>query len=192
MGRCPCAVYKRGKRAQGAGAAGGGGALLPSTSTRSGAAELVIENDAGFVCDARDVDALTGHLRALLDPGTRAGLGDSARRAVEPLTPAAMTLKLVLLYKELLEVSIAHKLAARAVAARQDTKTDGAPLSTGKGPDPTATATGSETGSETADASDLPPAPDAEAADHDALPSGRAGSSGTEEPPDVPDAAPGR
>jgi UDP-glucose:(heptosyl)LPS alpha-1,3-glucosyltransferase len=112
------------------------------TSTRSGAAELVTENDAGFVCDARDIDALTGHMRALLDPGTRATLGDNARRAVEPLTPAAMTLKLVLLYKELLEVSIAHKLAARAAgAARQDTKTDGAPPSIGKGTDQPATTT---------------------------------------------------
>jgi UDP-glucose:(heptosyl)LPS alpha-1,3-glucosyltransferase len=127
------------------------------TSTRSGAAELVTENDAGFVCDARDVDALAAHMRALLDPGTRAQLGDNARRAVEPLTPAAMTLKLVLLYKELLEVSIAHKLAARAAgAARQDTKTDGAPASTGKGSDQAATTTAGGD----VPAADLPPSRD--------------------------------
>jgi len=86
------------------------------TSTKSGAAELVTENDAGFVCASRDVAALTGHLRALQDDGTRARLGANARRAVEPLTTAAMTLKLVLLYKGLLEASVAHKVAARAAA----------------------------------------------------------------------------
>ncbi len=87
------------------------------TSTRSGAAELVTEHDAGFVCDARDVPALTGHLRALLDPELRARLGGNARAAVLPISPSAMTLKLVLLYKELLEASVAHKVAARAAAA---------------------------------------------------------------------------
>ena len=86
------------------------------TSTTSGAAELVTENDAGFVCASRDVAALTEHLRALQDADTRARLGANARRAVEPLTTAAMTLKLVLLYKGLLEASVAHKMAARAVA----------------------------------------------------------------------------
>lgn len=84
------------------------------TSRRTGAAELVRENDAGFVCDSRDTAALAAHMQALFDAGTRARLAANARRAVEPLTPAAMTLKLVLLYKELLEASVAHKLAARA------------------------------------------------------------------------------
>jgi len=89
------------------------------TSTRSGAAELVTEHEAGFVCDSRDADALIRHMRALEDPQLRAVLGENARKAVLPLTPAAMTLKLVLIYKELLEFSIAHKLAAKA-AARSD------------------------------------------------------------------------
>jgi UDP-glucose:(heptosyl)LPS alpha-1,3-glucosyltransferase len=86
------------------------------TSTRSGAAELVTEHDAGFVCDARDIPALTGHLQALLDPALRERLGANARAGVLPLSPSAMTLKLVLLYKELLEASVAHKMAARAAA----------------------------------------------------------------------------
>ena len=89
------------------------------TSTKSGAAELVSGNDAGFVCDSRDIDALTGHMQALQAPDARAKLGENARNAVLPLSPAAMTLKLVLIYKELLELSIAHKLAAKA-AARSD------------------------------------------------------------------------
>ncbi len=94
------------------------------TSTRSGAAELVTENDAGFVCDARDVPALASHMRALLPADTRAPLAENARRAVEPLTPAAMTLKLVLLYKELLEASVAHKMTARAAARAPPPRTE--------------------------------------------------------------------
>ncbi|MCC7217654.1 MAG: glycosyltransferase family 4 protein [Burkholderiales bacterium] len=84
------------------------------TSHCTGAAEIVTENDAGFVCASRDPAALAAHMQALYDAGIRARLSANARRAVEPLTPAAMTLKLVLLYKELLEASVAHRLAARA------------------------------------------------------------------------------
>ena len=40
-------------------------------------------------------------------------------QAVLPLTPAAMTLKLVLIYKELLEFSVAHKLAAQGRGAQR-------------------------------------------------------------------------
>jgi UDP-glucose:(heptosyl)LPS alpha-1,3-glucosyltransferase len=87
------------------------------TSTMSGAAELVREHDCGFVCASRDADALAGHLAALLDPDMRARLAVNARNAVLPLSPAAMTLKLVLLYKELLEASVAHRMAGRAASA---------------------------------------------------------------------------
>ncbi|MCC7326965.1 MAG: glycosyltransferase family 4 protein [Burkholderiales bacterium] len=97
------------------------------TSTRSGAAELVSENDAGFVCDARDEAALVAHMRSLQDAGVRATLAANARRAVEALTPAAMTLKLVLLYKELLEASVAHKIAARVAAADERARDARAP-----------------------------------------------------------------
>ena len=72
------------------------------TSTKSGAAELVRAHDAGFVCDALDVEALAGHMRTLQDEALRARLGANARYGVLPLTPAAMTLKLVLLYRDLL------------------------------------------------------------------------------------------
>jgi UDP-glucose:(heptosyl)LPS alpha-1,3-glucosyltransferase len=89
------------------------------TSTWSGAAELVTEHEAGFVCDSRDVGALANHMRALGDPQLREVLGANARKAVLPLTPAATTLKLVLIYKELLEFSIAHKLAAKAASRRE-------------------------------------------------------------------------
>ena len=89
------------------------------TSTKSGAAELVQEYDAGLVCRSRDVAGLASHMQTLLDAGTRERMGDNARRAILPLTPSAMTLKLVLLYKELLEASVAHKTAAHASAGAQ-------------------------------------------------------------------------
>jgi UDP-glucose:(heptosyl)LPS alpha-1,3-glucosyltransferase len=72
------------------------------TSTKCGAAELVVEHDAGFVCPARDVDSLAWHMMTLTDAGARATLGARAREAVLPFTPAAMTLQLVLLYRDLL------------------------------------------------------------------------------------------
>ncbi len=86
------------------------------TSTKSGAAELVTENEAGFACDSQDVGTLAAHMKALQDPDLRARLADNARNEALPLTPAAMTLKLVLLYKQLLEASVAHRMAARAAA----------------------------------------------------------------------------
>jgi len=89
-------------------------ALPVITSHKSGAAELVSEYDAGLVCDARDVSGLAAHMRSLLDAATRNRLGANARRAIEPLTPSAMTLKLVLLYKELLEASVAQPKQSRA------------------------------------------------------------------------------
>jgi len=96
------------------------------TSTKSGAAELVHEHEAGFVCQSRDVAGLATQMRALLDAGTRGRLGANARRAVLALTPSAMTLKLVLLYKDLLEASVAHKTAARAQQAAPPSMTPSA------------------------------------------------------------------
>jgi len=89
------------------------------TSTKSGAAELVIAHDAGLVSPARDVPGLAAQMRALLDPATRARMGANARAAALPLTPEAMTLQLVLLYKELLEASVAKRKAAAARRAAE-------------------------------------------------------------------------
>ena len=77
------------------------------TSTKCGAAELVTENDAGLVCAARDVDALARHMVTLTDAEARRLLGARAREAVLPLTPAAMTLQLVLLYRDLIAAAVA-------------------------------------------------------------------------------------
>jgi UDP-glucose:(heptosyl)LPS alpha-1,3-glucosyltransferase len=77
-------------------------ALPVVTSSKCGAAELVLEHDAGFVCPSGDVDSLAWHMTTLSDAAARTTLGERAREAVLPLTPAAMTLRLVLLYRDLL------------------------------------------------------------------------------------------
>ncbi len=82
------------------------------TSTKCGAAELVLEHDCGFVCPAHDIDALAGHMTALTDPQVRNTLGERARAAVLPLTPAAMTLQLAFLYRDLLAAAYAAKPTA--------------------------------------------------------------------------------
>lgn len=75
------------------------------TSLKSGAAELVVEREAGLVVRSRDVAGLAAQMRTLADPATRERMGTNARNSVLHLTPEAMTLALVLLYKELLEAS---------------------------------------------------------------------------------------
>ena len=88
------------------------------TSDKSGAAEIALEHAAGLVCGALDVDALSAHMRSLPDPATRGRMGANARPRCSPLSPSAMTLKMVLL-KELLAASVAHRrpTAARPSAA---------------------------------------------------------------------------
>ncbi len=71
-------------------------------STKTGAAELVRAHDCGLVCPSGDVAALAGHMRALQDPPTRAAFAANARAAALPLSPAAITLQQVLLYRDLL------------------------------------------------------------------------------------------
>jgi UDP-glucose:(heptosyl)LPS alpha-1,3-glucosyltransferase len=73
------------------------------TSTRSGAAELAQEHDAGFVAPPGDADALAVYMRRLQERALRARLGTHARAAVLPLTPAAMTERLIALYRDLLD-----------------------------------------------------------------------------------------
>ncbi|HUH92677.1 MAG TPA: glycosyltransferase family 4 protein [Casimicrobiaceae bacterium] len=92
-------------------------ALPVVTSTKCGAAELVLEHDAGFVCPAGDVASLAWHMTTLTDAAARATLGTRAREAVLPFTPAAMTLKLVLLYRDLLAEAHAAGHAAPKAAA---------------------------------------------------------------------------
>jgi UDP-glucose:(heptosyl)LPS alpha-1,3-glucosyltransferase len=88
-------------------------ALPIVTSTASGAAELALAHDAGFVCAAGDALALAAHMRALLDRGLRTDMGECAREAVLPLTPAAMTERLLALYGELLDRELYFPVPSR-------------------------------------------------------------------------------
>ncbi|MBS0319223.1 MAG: glycosyltransferase family 4 protein [Proteobacteria bacterium] len=87
------------------------------TSRKCGAAEIAQAHAAGLVADARDVDGFAAHMRTLLDAEARAAMGANALAAVAPLTPSAMTLQLVLLYKELLAASVAHRRPRAAAGA---------------------------------------------------------------------------
>jgi UDP-glucose:(heptosyl)LPS alpha-1,3-glucosyltransferase len=84
------------------------------TSTKSGAAELLLEHDAGLVCPAGDVAGLAAQMRSLLTRETRERLGANARKAALPLSPAAITLQLVLLYRDLLAATVTARERERS------------------------------------------------------------------------------
>ncbi len=94
-------------------------------SAKSGAAELLDEYNGGFVYPSGDTAGLVAHMRALQDPATRAGFAANARRAVLPLSPSAITLQLVLLYRDLLATP--RPANTGAPAARTGGGPDGAP-----------------------------------------------------------------
>jgi UDP-glucose:(heptosyl)LPS alpha-1,3-glucosyltransferase len=90
------------------------------TSTKSGAASLVLQSDAGLVAAAGDVPALAAHMASLQDPALRTRLGANARRAVLPLSRSAITLQQVLLYRDLLASPGPPTLVAPVGAAMAD------------------------------------------------------------------------
>jgi len=118
-------------------------ALPIVTSTKSGVAELVAGANAGFVCDARDSAALAAHMRTLEERALRERMGEDARNAMLPLSPSAMTLKLVLLYKELLEASVARRRAAKHRPRAADPQPVAATGGTQRPPDSGADSSGS-------------------------------------------------
>lgn len=71
------------------------------TSTKCGAAEILVEGQTGFVRDALDVAGLAQCLDTL-DPATARRMGAAARDAVAPLTPEAMGREYLALYQRLL------------------------------------------------------------------------------------------
>lgn len=71
------------------------------TSRRCGAGELVVEHDAGWVCDTNDNAELAAHMERLLDDNARADVAARAVGAVAALTPDAMTSRLLSLYASL-------------------------------------------------------------------------------------------
>jgi UDP-glucose:(heptosyl)LPS alpha-1,3-glucosyltransferase len=74
-----------------------------ATSTRSGAAELALEFDAGYVSAPGDIDALAANLTSLFEAAHRTRMGANARRAVLPLTAEAMSARLLALYSSLVD-----------------------------------------------------------------------------------------
>jgi UDP-glucose:(heptosyl)LPS alpha-1,3-glucosyltransferase len=137
------------------------------TSTKSGAAELLLHRHAGLVCPAGDVAGLAAQMRTLLDPETRSRLGGNARAAVLPLSPAAITLQLVLLYRDLLAATVHTRTAAG---------------------DPVKDAPVGATPPSMAPEERMPAAPPAQAADEAGLEEGPAAIA--DEAPDAPMAAP--
>jgi UDP-glucose:(heptosyl)LPS alpha-1,3-glucosyltransferase len=71
------------------------------TSTKSGAAELVREEENGFVCDALDQNALAAAMLKLSNQAIRLQLGAAARETVAHLSPEKMARQLLDLYREL-------------------------------------------------------------------------------------------
>ena len=70
------------------------------TSSSCGAAELIVEGDNGFVCDALDIAALADRM-ASIDPAAARTMGERAREAVAGLDLAAMAGRLMALYAAL-------------------------------------------------------------------------------------------
>ena len=71
------------------------------TSTKCGAAELLVEGESGFVRDALDVAGIASVLDTL-EGGVALRIGKAARAAVERYTPAAMAREYLDLYRRLL------------------------------------------------------------------------------------------
>jgi len=91
-------------------------------SMKTGVAELVREHHCGLVCPSGDVAALAGHMRALQDPPTRARFAANARAAALPLSPTAMTLQQVLLYRDLLATAPRDETDDAALARPGNTR----------------------------------------------------------------------
>jgi UDP-glucose:(heptosyl)LPS alpha-1,3-glucosyltransferase len=87
-------------------------------SEHSGAAQLVQESGCGLVLPARDATTLAAAMDSLADAGLREQLGGRARAAALPFAPAAMTLKQVVLYRDLLAGTARANDARRSGAGR--------------------------------------------------------------------------
>jgi UDP-glucose:(heptosyl)LPS alpha-1,3-glucosyltransferase len=77
------------------------------TSAKCGAGEIVRAHQAGFLCDARDVQALADNMARLLNPELRREYATRARTAATTLNTEAMTSRLLDLYRSLLPVEVA-------------------------------------------------------------------------------------
>ena len=92
------------------------------TTSASSAAEVALAHDAGLVCAKANAADIALQMQALLDAPTRTRMGGNARSAMLARSRAALTLALVLLYRDLFEQS--PKRAKRRAAARADAARD--------------------------------------------------------------------
>lgn len=72
------------------------------TSRKCGAAEIIVDGESGFVCDALDAPALTSALTRLCARERRAAMAVAARRVAEAFPIGRMTDEYVRLYRECL------------------------------------------------------------------------------------------
>lgn len=76
---------------------------LPVIASRQcGTAELLVEGESGFVCDALDIAGLAAAVTAVSDPATAARMGAAARAAVLPYDLRYMGERFVAFYRTLL------------------------------------------------------------------------------------------
>jgi UDP-glucose:(heptosyl)LPS alpha-1,3-glucosyltransferase len=76
------------------------------TSTKCGAAELIVGGDNGYVRDALDAAGFANAMCKLTDPPRRRRMGEAARVTVEPLNLEATRRRLTQLYTQLLDERI--------------------------------------------------------------------------------------
>ena len=77
------------------------------TSTKCGAAELIVDGVSGFVRDALDIDGLVAAMRMVVEPARNDAMRIAARAVAEPLTTDVMVTRLLALYAVLAPAQLA-------------------------------------------------------------------------------------
>jgi len=73
------------------------------TSTKCGAAEIIIKNNCGFICDALNKHQLVIHMRNMLDADRRGQFSVAARSLAETMDYEPMSRQLLGLYQSLID-----------------------------------------------------------------------------------------
>ncbi len=72
------------------------------TSCKCGAVDIIENGRNGFVCDALDLQKISGYMESLRDPGLRRAMGDAGRDTVAGFTVENMSSSLYALYEKIL------------------------------------------------------------------------------------------
>ncbi|MDL4913112.1 MAG: glycosyltransferase family 4 protein [Enterobacterales bacterium endosymbiont of Blomia tropicalis] len=75
------------------------------TSTGCGGAEFITAGQEGFVCDALNINALNQAINAIPSLAVDSGMGEAARRKVEPYGPQRLAKALTSLYQQVLNTN---------------------------------------------------------------------------------------